>query len=120
MLALRYRRVAVVLPGDIGREGELRLLPRIARAPITVLKAPHHGSATSSTPELLDALRPAAVVFSAGRDNRFNHPHPTVVARYRDRGVIAYSTATDGAVILETDGDRVELRGWRGRAKTLR
>lgn len=119
VLALRYRRVTVVLPGDIGREGELRLLPRVARTPVTVLKAPHHGSATSSSAELLDALRPAAVVFSAGRDNRFNHPHPAVVARYRARGAALFSTAEDGAVILDTDGDRVELRGWRGRTLTL-
>ncbi|HET7218636.1 MAG TPA: DNA internalization-related competence protein ComEC/Rec2 [Vicinamibacterales bacterium] len=112
VLALRYRRVTVVLPGDVGREGEQRLLPRIARTPIVVLKAPHHGSATSSTPELLDALAPAAVVFSAGRDNRFNHPHPAVVARYRARGVAVFSTATDGAVILDTDGERVVMRRW--------
>lgn len=120
VLALRYRRVTVVLPGDVGREGEQRLLPRITPTPITVLKAPHHGSATSSTAELLETLRPAAVIFSAGRDNRFNHPHPAVVARYRARGAALFSTAADGAIVLETDGERVELRGWRGRTLTLR
>ena len=120
VLALRYRRVTVVLPGDVGREGEQRLLPRLAPTAITVLKAPHHGSATSSTAELLAGLRPAAVVFSAGRDNRFNHPHPGVVARYRARGAVLFSTADDGAVVLETDGERVEIRGWRGRRVTLR
>ena len=50
--------------------------------PVVVLKAPHHGSATSSTPEFLAALRPRAVIFSAGRNNRFGHPAPNVVQRY--------------------------------------
>jgi competence protein ComEC len=82
---------------------------------IVVLKAPHHGSATSSTPALLSALRPAAVVFSAGRNNRFGHPHPAVVTRYRDLGAAMFSTAEDGAVILDTDGKTVTLTGWTGR-----
>ena len=119
VLAIRYHRVTVLLPGDVGRDAELRLLPRIERTPIVVLKAPHHGSATSSTPELLDALRPRAVVFSAGRDNRFNHPHPIVVARYRAIGAELFSTAADGAIMLDTDGERVRMRGWLGRSRTF-
>jgi competence protein ComEC len=103
-----------VLPGDIGREGEQAILPHLEPARIVVLKAPHHGSATSSTPALISALRPAAVIFSAGRDNRFGHPAPSVVARYRAQRAALFSTAQDGAVILETDGVEVSIRGWRG------
>ena len=60
-----WASVSIVLPGDIGREGERAILPRLEPGRLVVLKAPHHGSATSSTAELLDALRPAAVIFSA-------------------------------------------------------
>jgi competence protein ComEC len=119
VLDLRIGDVSVILPGDVGREGERAMLPRLERSRIVVLKAPHHGSATSSTPELLDALRPAAVVFSAGRANRFGHPHPAVVARYRALGAQIFSTADDGAVIVDTDGKTVEMKGWLGRSITL-
>ena len=111
VLELRLGSVSIVLPGDIGREGEQALLPRLERGRIVVLKAPHHGSATSSTAELLEVLQPVAVIFSAGRNNRFGHPHPAVVERYRAIGSRIFSTAEDGAVFVETDGKRVEVRG---------
>jgi competence protein ComEC len=85
-----------------------------------ILKAPHHGSATSSTQELLDRLHPAAVIFSCGRNNRFGHPHPAVVERYRAMGTAMFSTAEDGAVFVESDGRRVEVRGFAsGRQSTI-
>jgi competence protein ComEC len=119
VLAVRMGQVSVILPGDIGREGEARALGQLEAAPVTVLKAPHHGSATSSTREFLDAARPAAVIVSAGRANRFGHPAPSVVERYRAMGVTMFSTAEDGAVILDTDGTSVWIRTWNGRAVTL-
>ncbi len=118
VLAVRLGNVMVILPGDIGREGErhtLEHLPRFELPSFTVLKAPHHGSATSSTREFLERVRPAAVVFSSGRDNRFGHPAPVVVERYRALGTTMFSTAEDGAVILDTNGESVEIRTWSGK-----
>jgi competence protein ComEC len=112
VLAVRFGSVSVILPGDIGREGEALALRHLEPSPIAVLKAPHHGSATSSTSEFLAAVRPAAVIVSAGRGNRFGHPAPAVVQRYRALGAELFSTAEDGAVILDTDGRRVWIRGW--------
>ena len=115
VLEVRLGGVSIVLPGDIGREGESAVLPLLEPAPIVVLKAPHHGSATSSTPAFLAALNPSAVIFSAGRMNRFGHPARPVVERYRARGTAMFSTAEDGAVMLDTDGREVIIRGWTGR-----
>ena len=109
VLELRLGSVSVVLPGDIGREGEHALLPRLEPGRLVVLKAPHHGSATSSTAELLDVLRPAAVIFSAGRNNRFGHPHPAVVERYR---AIGSADFLDGGGRGGVRGDR-----WRRRSR---
>ena len=120
VLELRLGNVSIILPGDIGREGEAALLSRVESGRLVVLKAPHHGSATSSTTELLNILRPAAVVFSCGRDNRFGHPHPAVVARYKAAGAEIFSTADDGAVFIDTDGTKAEVFGWRGRKAILR
>lgn len=117
VLEVRIGRVSVVLPGDIGGEGESRILPYLEPDRVVILKAPHHGSATSSTQALIDRLRPAAVIFSCGRNNRFGHPHPAVVARYRRAGASIFSTAEDGAVFVETDGEQVEVRGWREKSR---
>jgi competence protein ComEC len=112
VLAIRYGDVSIVLPGDIGKEGEFQVVRHFEDAPLVILKAPHHGSNTSSTQAFLDTLRPAAVVVSAGRNNRFGHPAPAVVERYRAMRSEVFSTADDGAVIVETDGKQVTIRGW--------
>ncbi len=112
--------VSVVLPGDVGVEGERRMLPGLALGPIAIIKAPHHGSASSSTEAFVRAARPAAVVFSAGRGNRFGHPAPAVVDRYRRAGAQMFRTNEDGAVVLDTDGRTVQISTWSGRRVTLR
>jgi competence protein ComEC len=113
VLELRYGEVSILLPGDIEREGEQRLLRTLSLAPLVVLKAPHHGSATSSSDGFIEATHPRAVIFSAGRNNRFGHPAPVVVERFRRREIEMFNTADDGAVFVETDGRRVEVTGWK-------
>jgi competence protein ComEC len=115
VLEIGFGDVSIVLPGDIGRETEERLTSHLLRRRLTVVKAPHHGSATSSTQSFIDALRPVAVVFSAGRGNRFGHPAPAVVARYTAAKSVIFRTDEDGAIVLETDGQSVEIRTWLGR-----
>ncbi|MDG2461058.1 MAG: DNA internalization-related competence protein ComEC/Rec2 [Luminiphilus sp.] len=47
----------------------------------TVLVVAHHGSRSSSSHTLLKWVRPGWSVISAGRANRFGHPHPEVLSR---------------------------------------
>ena len=101
---------AVLLPGDIEAAAENVLAePIAARGAIDVLKAPHHGSRTSSTPRFLDRLHPRAVVFTVGRANRFHFPRPQIQARYSERGIRQWQTDTDGAVRLVFDQDALVM-----------
>lgn len=120
VLEVRIGTVSIVLPGDIGKEAERLVIPRLQPGRLVILKAPHHGSAGSSTPAFVDALGPAAVIFSAGRNNRFGHPHPAVVGRYEAAGAEIFRTDGDGAVFVDTDGTKVEVWGWVGRRVVLR
>jgi competence protein ComEC len=89
--------------GDLEADGEGELAGRRAagdHVASDVLKVPHHGSRTSSSPELLDAVRPALAVISLGWQNRFHFPNPEVVTRYAERGVRVLRTDRDGAVIV--------------------
>ena len=112
VIELRYRDVSILLPGDIGREVERMLIPSLRLAPTVILKAAHHGSATSTSDEFLDATKPTAVIFSAGRNNRFGHPAAAVVERIERKGIPMFNTATHGAVFVETDGRSVRVWGW--------
>jgi len=104
VLDLRYGGVSFVLPGDIGEEVERDLAGLIPPARHRVLKAAHHGSATSTSDVWLDALRPDVVVISCGRDNRYGHPATVVIERLARRGIEIRRTDEDGQVVLETDG----------------
>jgi competence protein ComEC len=115
VVELRLGDVSILLTGDIEREAERALAPRLALAPIVVLKAPHHGSATSSSDAFIAVTRPAAVIASAGQRNPFGHPHPAVVARYRAAGVEMFRTDEDGAIVVDTDGRSVSVRTFSGR-----
>jgi competence protein ComEC len=68
----------------------------------------------------VDAVAPRVALVSAGLRNRFGHPDPGVVARYRARGVLVLSTAVEGAITLSTDGRQVWLGTHRGGGPEVR
>src|SRR5437762_8165357 len=77
----------VLLTGDIERAAERELVLRApALLPAEALLVPHHGSATSSTPEFVKRVAPRLAVFAVGHRNRFGHPREEVLARYREAG----------------------------------
>jgi competence protein ComEC len=115
VLDLGWRDVSVLLTGDIGRAVERALLASIPPAPLRVVKIPHHGSLTSSSPEFVRALSPTVAVVSAGRANHFGHPVPEVLDRYRQAGAEVFRTDRDGAVTIDTDGRSISVRGYTGR-----
>ena len=89
---------SVLLTGDIERDQEAQLVAAVGeRLQSDVLIAPHHGSRTSSTAAFLDAVRPRIAVFQAGYRNRFGHPAPDVLARYRERGIRIVASPRCGA-----------------------
>lgn len=96
---------SALLTGDIESSGEQTLLSLSgARLQSTVLIAPHHGSASSSSAEFVAAVQASAVVYSAGYRSQFAHPAPQVSALYASLGVCAWNTALSGALLFELDG----------------
>ncbi len=120
VLELRWRDVSIVLTGDIEHEAEAALVGRIPPAPIRIVKVPHHGSLTSSTPAFVHMLDPDVAVISVGRDNPFGHPAPAIVARYLQSGALVFRTDVDGAITLETDGRRATVTTFAGRRFDVR
>jgi competence protein ComEC len=104
VLAVRWDDTSVILPGDVGARVERRLAASAAASRILILKAAHHGSATSTSAAWLDALQPSAVVASAGPANRYGHPAPDVLARLAARRIHVLRTDRHGAVFVHLDG----------------
>jgi competence protein ComEC len=109
----------LLLTGDIDTAAERALLESPLALPTHWLQAPHHGSRSSSSMALLRALRPHSVLISRGQGNSFGHPHPLVLARYRQQGLRIYDSAQHGAIHLRLGGFqapwlmRQQRRFWR-------
>jgi competence protein ComEC len=119
VLRLTMGSVELLLTGDVGAEYEASSSPNPDRRGLRVLKVAHHGSRTSSSPTFLDALRPDIALVSVGRANLFGHPASDVMARLEQRQTTIFRTDQDGAVILDTDGTRIEVRTMTGQRWTL-
>ncbi|WP_028536058.1 DNA internalization-related competence protein ComEC/Rec2 [Paludibacterium yongneupense] len=102
VLLVSGRYHAALLTGDIPAVVEEELVRQLGRGlAATILLVPHHGSRSSSSAAFLDAVRPRWAIVSAGYRNRFAHPHPEVLRRYRERGIRLLRTDLDGAITLE-------------------
>lgn len=104
---LNYGSVSLLLTGDMEQEAEQASLSKFSN--VTVLKAGHHGSQTSSSQRLLDILQPEYVVISAGKENNYGHPHKAVLERYFNSGATIYGTFRSGTIIMSTDGNTVSF-----------
>lgn len=115
VLRLEYGAFSILLTGDVEQAGEEAMLKAGALEPVTVLKAAHHGSASSSSRYFLEAVEPDYVIFSYGAGNRYGHPAELVVERVRKMGVTEYRTAESGAIQIRTDGKKMQIGGWLDR-----
>lgn len=104
---------SALIAGDIGEVIERRLAresPADVRADVVVVA--HHGSGGSSDPAFVAATGASQALVSAGHGNRFGHPRPFVVERWRHAGAVVHDTAGEGAVRvrLQERGVEVEAR----------
>ncbi|NLA52612.1 MAG: MBL fold metallo-hydrolase [Alcaligenaceae bacterium] len=96
LLLLRCKGTSVLFTGDMEADVEKYLAPEWNYC-VDVLKVAHHGSNTSSTDEWLEALNPQLAVIQVGKNN-FGHPHPHVLQRLEERGVLVLRNDHHGAV----------------------
>ena len=126
-LRIDYCGSSILFLGDAEADEEANLPLK----PASLLVVPHHGSRTSTSQHLLDAVRPKYAVISAGRNSQFCHPNGGTVARLSaaiggpaaatpvqvggvsdracgwaeaSRSAQVWVTAADGDVVLVTEG----------------
>ena len=107
-LRLTYGEASALLMADLFTEAEYALLDAGVDLSADVLKVGHHGSATSTSPELLAAVGPAAAAVPVGAENRFGHPSAEVMERLADAvgQEHLFTTADDGCISFASDGER--------------
>jgi len=93
--------LSLLLSGDISHVVERRLV-ETGLEPHVILTVPHHGSSTSSSQALIDAVKPSLALISAGKNNRFDFPRDDVVNRYSKASVPMLNTANCGGIRITT------------------
>lgn len=91
-------RFLALFPGDAEREEERELLMSGQDVESVLLKAGHHGSRTSTSLPFLQAVRPQDAVISAGKDNKFGHPHAETLEKLK--AIPYWVTAKDGVKVF--------------------
>ena len=112
VLRVVYGDVSFLLTGDIFVEAERGMLSRGVDVRSTVIKIPHHGSRSSSSPEFVELVGPSVAVISVGADNRFGHPHAEtleVLGRYAPEARVM-TTRDHGAIRFVTDGTTLSVK----------
>ena len=106
---VRYGGVTFLITGDLVKEIEAQILSAGIDVSSTVLKVGHHGSATSSSEEFLQAVKPKCSVICVGYGNNFGHPRPEVLERLENLPTKIYRTDRDGLIKFKTDGKNLHV-----------
>ena len=108
-MKFQFINIKLLLAGDIEREVEYRLMREGYALRADILKIPHHGSASSSTPLFIEKVKPTYAILSVGERNIGRLPHPEVLKRYEHLGSTLYRTDRHGAITVVTDGKDVKV-----------
>lgn len=103
VLLVSYQGFEGMFTGDIDSTVEQIISAKygelIRSLSIDVIKIPHHGSRFSSCSEFLSLVSPEVAVISAGKNNKFGHPHKETIERLEEIGCEVHITKEEGAVV---------------------
>jgi competence protein ComEC len=111
VLRLEWNGISILLPGDIEAAAEAAVSETPCHA--NVLKAPHHGSRTSSSTRFITTVDPECCIISTGGSSGREHVDETILARYRDYDIPVWCTDRFGGIRLRRKHDKVLLESAR-------
>lgn len=84
--------------GDLDQDGEVAIANRYPNLVVDLIKFGHHGSKTSTNPEIMKRWHPQIGIISAGRHNRYNHPSEETLKTAQDNQILVYNTQAHGMI----------------------
>ena len=99
-ILFRGENCDILITGDRDVAGEKYLLEQGDIPQVDVLVVGHHGAATSTGLQLLEAVKPKLAVISVGEDNIHGHPSKEALKRLQRAGCIIKRTDIEGTIII--------------------
>ncbi len=99
-ILFRRENCDILITGDRDWSGEQQLLRQGNIPDIEILVAGHHGAATSTGIELLNATKPELVLISVGAKNLHGHPDEGTLARLYRMGCTVRRTDLEGTIVI--------------------
>ncbi|MFV1466781.1 DNA internalization-related competence protein ComEC/Rec2 [Idiomarina sp. HB] len=112
VLRVQFRGFTVLLPGDIEMPAEKMLLERLrspAEIESDVMLVPHHGSKTSTSWPLLQAVDADIYLISYGRHRGYRFPHRYTLERLARKNRPWLGTMKSGQLTIVSDGSTWSL-----------
>ena len=111
---LVYGDIGFIITGDAGVKTESYLVDEFGdKLDINVLKLGHHGSRTSTSLKFLEATKPEYAIISASENNRYGHPHQSVLdnlLKYKNKKLEDWVFETkNGSIKFWTNGEQIWL-----------
>ena len=106
---LVFNNISFLFLGDAYKSVERKLVSDGVYLDSDILKVGHHGSKTSTSKELLESVNPCMAVISAGKDNRYGHPHEQVLEILNDYGIRVLRTDEIGDIKIISNGDKIKI-----------
>jgi competence protein ComEC len=105
---LVYGSTSIMLTGDTTLKTERMVVKENSLADMDseILKVGHHGSRTSTSEEFIKSVSPKFALISAGKDNKYGHPHKDVLDTLAASGVEIFRTDLLGTIIMKSDGEK--------------
>jgi competence protein ComEC len=114
VLKFKYKDTEILFTGDAEKDAERFIVNSYGNfLSADILKAGHHGSITSTTIPLAIKCNPKIALISCGLYNIYNHPSDIVLRRLKLLGSDIYRTDLDGALIVESDGSKIDVTDWK-------
>lgn len=102
---LSYGNFSAMLTGDAGMMIEQQLVRWYGdQLNSDILKAGHHGSRTSTTAQFVRSVSPEIGIISAGKNNRYGHPHQQVLSILEKADIEILATYDRGTITFQSDG----------------
>lgn len=103
---LVYGDVSVMLTGDstVKTEAFMLAVNKAEDLKSNILKVGHHGSRTSTLTAFVTAVDPDIAVISAGKNNRYGHPHQEIVDRLKSFLIEVLITKDEQTITYISDG----------------